>query len=478
MCVKVESVTSRVGGMRSVVTKIVQQLDNFGIAHKNNLQRPSAGIILAGSPGSGKSLLAKTISEEGKSEEILIKNFQIDKDKQQILVLEEIEVICNQKLGQTAHVERRLYGLLLTLLDESLNTFVIGTTNLEHNIPSQVTRAGRLDKVYNLSIQTWEQRLEVLEIMLQKIPLQGVEDRNQIIQILAQRTKGYSPADLQNLCMRTFLRSSSRSKSLEEIGLTLKGFEDELTKITPSALGEYHLKDTLVQPFKNPSGIYEAGIDPPKGVLIYGPSGVGKSALCCALANELDMNVILTESSQLRSMLVGESEKAIANIFSKARQSAPCILVFDQASIDNLAPRRGSRSSTENTSDRIVTSLLIEMDGFQAKETAAQRQTADVLVVAVTNRPETLDPAIVRPGRLDVHISIDLPDSTQRLKILKGQLAKMPVDAAVVDDSFLGFLVDRTGGWSGAQIINMCKEAALIALRQSIRAQKASITFP
>ncbi|KAF9979346.1 hypothetical protein BGZ73_000040 [Actinomortierella ambigua] len=222
------------------------------------------------------------------------------------------------------------------------------------------------------------------------------------------------------------------------------------------------LKVSVVEPFQHPGKYLDLGIAPPRGVLIHGPPGVGKTMLCCALAQELGINFMLVEGSQIRSKIVGESEQNIAKMFAQAKANAPCILFIDQ--IDVLAPARGTTVSSENSGDRIVTSLLTEMDGFFSGQSGSEA-VVDVLVLAATNRPEVIDSAILRPGRLDQIVHVPVPSHDVRLQILKGFLSKMPTS---LSQEQLDTLAAETEGFSGADLENLCREAALICLRENI----------
>ncbi|OAQ36087.1 AAA-domain-containing protein [Linnemannia elongata AG-77] len=237
-------------------------------------------------------------------------------------------------------------------------------------------------------------------------------------------------------------------------------FDRALKTIRPSGMGEFlskiptvtfddlygiqdaiaDLKVSIIEPFHNPGKYIDLGISPPRGVIVHGPPGVGKTMLCCALAEELGINFMLVESSQIRSKVVGESEKNIARMFAQAKANAPCILFIDQ--IDVLAPSRGSTNTSENSGDRIVTGLL-----------------------TATNRPEVIDSAILRPGRLDQIVHIPAPDQKTRLAILEGYMNKMPM--RITPDE-VQTLAQATEGYSGADLENLCREAALICLRQDI----------
>ncbi|RUP06373.1 P-loop containing nucleoside triphosphate hydrolase protein [Jimgerdemannia flammicorona] len=227
------------------------------------------------------------------------------------------------------------------------------------------------------------------------------------------------------------------------------------------------IKTSVIYPFHHPQDFVRLGIAPPRGILVYGPPGVGKTMLCCALAAEAGINFMLVESSQVRSKVVGESEKNIARMFAQAKANSPCILFIDQ--IDILIPKRGTSVTSENTGDRIVTGFLTEMDGFFSKTSAQTDPQIDVLVVAATNRPDVIDPAILRPGRLDEHVCIPAPDVKQRTQILRGLCTRMPI-ALTLDE--IEQLAADMDGCSGADLDNLCREAALISIRENMANDK------
>ncbi|KAG0237802.1 spermatogenesis associated protein 5 [Actinomortierella wolfii] len=290
-----------------------------------------------------------------------------------------------------------------------------------------------------------------------------------------------NPSANKALCTEAALILVSKVANGErDAKLDLASFMHALKSVRPSGMGEFQtktpdvhfsdlyglesaimdLKVSVVEPFQQPGKYFDLGIAPPRGVLIHGPPGVGKTMLCCALAQELGINFMLVEGSQIRSKIVGESEQNIARMFAQAKANAPCILFIDQ--IDVLAPARGTTFSSENSGDRIVTSLLTEMDGFF---TGRAGSVVDVLVLAATNRPEVIDSAIMRPGRLDQIIHVPVPDEAVRLKILAGFLSKMPIK---LDQEQIKTLAKDTDGFSGADLENLCRETALICLRENI----------
>ncbi|KAI8326185.1 AAA-domain-containing protein [Martensiomyces pterosporus] len=367
-------------------------------------------------------------------------------------------------------MEARMLSLLLDLLD-STHAFVLGTTSRLSAIPPEILRLGRLDSVVDVHLSDADARAKVLEIMLQRFAKVSKPDD---IAAIAKKAHGFSAADLQSVCLRAFMEHKGEAGVDEFLRITeevrpsnLASFQSKIPQVSFADIFGMdetveRVKSLVVEPLLHSQKYQEMRVDPPRGALIHGPPGTGKSMLCCALANELAVNTIWVDASQMRSMIVGESEKAVADLFAQARKSSPCILLFDH--IDALAPRRGTSQTSENTSDRIVTSLLVEMDGFSAHA----GKSSDVFVLAVSSRPHVVDPALLRPGRLDVHISLGVPDKKQREAILSGYVSRMPAAAAHIGPAAIGNVVSRTGGYTGADLANLCREAALSALRRDI----------
>ncbi|KAG2172751.1 hypothetical protein INT43_000098 [Umbelopsis isabellina] len=477
------SVQQDMGGVDDLVKDIVNQisvLDRFGTQQPRTQGLRGKGTMLIGKPGTGKTALAAAIAsqlkekrdevldinslvciiaecsslpyevvncpdvfraEEGASEAIISRAFRgRASNKLSILILDEVDMIASHVAIKKAGVEARTFSVLVDELD-------------------RINRPTSSHQIY-------------------------------VIGEVAQITHSFVPADLQNLCRQVVLmlvqQDASCADSTKQSFAQLHHFESALEFIKPSNFVEYksqlpnirfkdlfgidniiqQLKVSIIDPFRDRSSYLRLSITPPRGLLIHGPPGVGKTALCCALGSEMGINFMLVEGSQVRSKIVGESEKNVAKMFSQARANSPCILFIDQ--LDALVPKRGTSSSSENTSDRIVTGFLTELDGFFTKSSAGDPSN-DVLIVAATNRPQVIDPAIIRPGRIDEHISIPIPGALERKEILQGLSANIPMSIGADD---LAQLAERLEGWTGSDIDNLCREAALIALREDIESDK------
>ncbi|KAJ3299961.1 hypothetical protein HK104_005658 [Borealophlyctis nickersoniae] len=308
------------------------------------------------------------------------------------------------------------------------------------------------------------------------------ENKEVILAEVAKITHGFVGSDLRGLCHYVVNEMHRQSTPTE---LAVDDFRAALKYVKPASLSELiskiperhlnelfgmqdvieRLRSTVIEPFTHFDRYLTFGIDPPRGVLIHGPPGVGKTVLGCALVQETGFNCVYVDGPKIRSKVVGESEANIAKIFAQARDSAPCVLLIDQ--IDMLVPSRGMDTSSENTGERIVTCFLTEMDGVLSSGRGAALH-GRIFIVAVTNRPHVVDAAILRPGRLDEHIFIPPPKVESRLAILRGYLKSMPNDLTEPD---LKHLAEQMAGYSGADIENVCREAALIALRKNLSAE-------
>ncbi|CDS12876.1 hypothetical protein LRAMOSA05060 [Lichtheimia ramosa] len=478
-----------IGGCQDLIQHIVNAIATAQSAPARIPLLPrSKGLVLHGKPGCGKTSLALAIarhsglpyrvlngpdifqSEQGASEAKLLNFFQDAKDC--IVVLDEMDMLAGQEV--------KVASALLSVIDrDETFLYIIGVTSRLHAVNPWFLRSGRLDDIQEIIINTPAARYEILDIMTQNLPL-DVSDRHDVLERISQVTHGFVPSDLQLLCTQVILelvRQSNASASLEQ-------FQRALEHVKPSTLTEYRvphvkfseifglesiiqeLKASVIHPFHHPESYSSLGISPPRGILVYGPPGVGKTMLCSALAYEAGVNFMFVESSQVRSKVVGESEKNLAKLFAQARSNAPCILFIDQ--IDMLLPKRGTSTTSENTSDRIVTGFLTEMDGLLTKKRSSSAHI-DVLVVGATNRIHVMDPAVLRPGRFDEHIHVQIPDTEQRLQIIDGLGKKMPT---VLSESERQQLSQMTQGWTGADLDNLFREAALASLRENIENDK------
>ncbi|OZJ05092.1 hypothetical protein BZG36_01371 [Bifiguratus adelaidae] len=508
----IERVTQRVGGHDDIVASIIGDIlqlsrlveENSAPLHSVPLPR---GCCISGIPGTGKTALAQAIadtsglhsvfvncpdifeSEEGHSERRLQKLFKAcDSHPMSIIVLDEIDVIASKSAAAGGELEAKVYSTLIELID-SLNAvdstsfaMVIALTSRKASIDAKLLRSGRLDAHYELRIKSPEQRYQVLTIVAKDLPFPPKE-REDILQKVARNAHGFVATDLQNVCREAAMQLVIRSERGEQTPLvTMSDMQAILSRSKPSNFTEFQMKipditfndlfgitgvikqleASVLMAFNQRKKLEDLGIAPSKGVLIYGPSGVGKTALCSALANAAKVNVMRVECGQLRSKVVGESEVKIARMFEQARLSAPCILFIDQ--IDILLPQRGTVQTSENSSDRIVTGFLTEMDGFFTKS------RSDILLVGVTNRPNLLDNAILRPGRFDDHVYVPPPNDTIRTAIFQGLCRKMPID---ITPEQLAYLVRETCDCSGADLESLCREAALLALRQDMHSTRA-----
>ena len=474
---------------------------------------PPKGVLFYGPPGTGKTLLARAVANEtgayfitingpeimskfyGESEARLREIFkEAEENAPAIIFIDEIDAIAPKREEVTGEVERRVVAQLLALMDGLKGrgqVIVIGATNRPNAVDPALRRPGRFDREIAFPVPDKRARKEILQVHTRNMPL--ADDVN--LDELADVTHGFTGADLAALCreaamraLRRFLPKLDLSKSsvppevLKELKVTRQDFLDALKDIQPSALREVYvevpevrwsdiggLEDVKQQlceavewPLKHPEFFKEMGIDPPKGVLLYGPPGCGKTLLAKAVATESEANFIAVKGPEVLSKWVGESERAIREIFSKARQAAPCVVFFDE--IDSIVPRRGYRYDSGVT-DRIVNQLLTEMDGLEKLE--------GVVVIGATNRPDILDPALLRPGRFDRLVYVPPPDKAARLEILKVHTRRMPL----AEDVDLERIAETTEGYTGADLAALCREAAILALREAGKPTKVEMRY-
>ncbi len=497
-----------IGGLEEEVKKIREMVE-LPLKHPEIFQRLGVdapkGVLLHGPPGTGKTLLAKAVANEtnshfivingpeimskyyGQSEENLRKKFEeAEKNAPSIIFIDEIDAIASKREETRGEVERRVVAQLLALMDGLKSrgrVVVIAATNVPNILDPALRRPGRFDRELEIGVPNKEGRLNILKIHTRNMPMS--KDVN--LKEIAAITHGFVGADLSSLAkeaamivLRRVLPDLKYDKEetipeeiLNKLQITKSDIKEALKVVRPSALREVlveipnvkwtdiggleNVKQELIEavewPLKHPEAFTRLGVKPPKGILLYGAPGTGKTLMAKAVANESEANFISIKGPELLSKWVGESEKAVREIFKKARQTAPTIIFFDE--IDSLVPRRGS-SSDSNVAERVVNQLLTEIDGLE--------DLHDIVIIGATNRPDMVDPALLRPGRFDRIILTSVPDKKARFEILKLHTKGMPLKDVDVD-----YLAEETEGFVGADIEALCREAAMLALREDIK---------
>ena len=489
----------------------IREIVELPLKHPEIFQRlgiePPKGILLYGPPGTGKTLLAKALANEigayfitingpeimskfyGESEERLREVFkEAQENAPSIIFIDEIDSIAPKRGEVVGEVEKRVVAQLLTLMDgmqERGKVIVIGATNRPEDIDPALRRPGRFDREIEIRPPDKKGRLEILQVHTRNMPL----DSDVNLEEIADMTKGYTGADLAALAkeaamaaLREFLKSGKVDLSkpgeisrsiLETLKVSRRHFLEAMKVVRPTLMREVYvevpevhwddiggldnvkqeLRETVEWPLKHPQVFQQMGIEPPKGILLYGPPGTGKTLLAKAVATESGANFIAIRGPEVLSKWVGESEKAIREIFRKARQAAPVVVFFDE--IDAIAPARGY-SFDAGVTDRIVNQLLTEMDGIVP--------LSNVVVLAATNRPDILDPALLRPGRFDRLIYVPPPDKQARKEIFKIHLRRVPL----ANDVDIDRLAELTEGYTGADIAAVVREAVFMKLREKL----------
>jgi len=503
-----------IGGLKNQLQRIREMIElplrYPEVFNRLGIDAPK-GVLLHGPPGCGKTLIARAIAHEteanffsvngpevihkfyGESEAHLRKIFADATQKgPSIVFVDEIDAIAPRREKVLGDVEKRVVAQLLALMDgltKRQNVIVIAATNIPNALDPALRRPGRFDREISIPIPDRNGRMEILEIHSRGMPLAEEVD----IAHLAEITHGFVGADLEALCREAAMICLRRI--MPEIDFNLNRIPyDQLTRlevhmddflaafreVEPSAIREVFVeipnvgwqdvgglgstKDRLMEavqwPLKYPHLFEKAGIRPPKGILLSGPPGCGKTLLAKAIANESEVNFISAKGPALLSKYVGESEQAVREVFRKARQAAPCIIFFDE--IDSLVPVRSAASSDSHVAERVLSQFLMELDGIE--------ELRGVLVLSATNRVDILDPAVLRPGRFDEVVEIPIPDEGDRREIFEIHLRNKPVAPRVSPAS----LASKTEGFSGADIAGVCHKAALRALRRAVE-QEAGI---
>jgi len=513
-----------IGGLSEEIKKIRETVEiplkHPEIFEKLGVDSPK-GVLLTGPPGTGKTLLAKAVANESDAHFILLNGPEImskfygesekkirdlfeeaEKNAPSIIFIDELDAIAPKREDVGGEVERRVVSQILTMMDGLMSrgkVIVIGATNRINSIDPALRRPGRFDRELEISVPDKKGRLEILKIHTRGMPL----DKKVSLEKLASITHGFVGADLEALTkeaamsvLRTFLPQIKIEEGdeippeiLEKLIVYQDNFIDSLKVVRPSAMREVlvetpnigwedvggldsikqELKESVEWPIKYSNSFDKMGIRPSRGILLYGPPGTGKTLLAKAIAKESEANFIQIKGPSLLSMWVGKSEEGVRKIFERARQVSPCIIFFDE--IDSLAGKRGIESGTRVT-ERVLNQLLAEMDGLE--------NLKDILIIGATNRPDMLDPALLRPGRFDKILLVNAPEEKGRGNILKIHTRKMPIGngkklfSEKEKDNFLKEIVKKTEGYTGADIEALVREAAMFALRSSIFSEQVT----
>lgn len=508
-----------IGGCRKQMAAIREMIE-LPLRHPQLFKtlgvKPPRGVLLYGPPGSGKTLIARAVANEtgaffflingpeimskmaGEAEGNLRKAFEeAEKNSPAIIFMDEIDSIAPNREKVHGEVERRVVSQLLTLMDGLKgrgHVIVIAATNRPNSLDPALRRFGRFDREIDIGVPDEIGRLEILRIHTKNMKL--CEDVD--LEAVAKETHGFVGSDMAALCTESALQCIREKMDiidiesekidtaiLDAMSVTQEHFKFAMGAVNPSSLRETHvevpnvkwediggleetkkqLQEMILFPIEHPEKFLKFGMQPSKGVLFYGPPGCGKTLLAKAVASECSANFISIKGPELLTMWFGESEANVRDVFDKARAASPCVLFFDE--LDSIAVARGSGSGGDagGASDRVINQLLTEMDGVGAKK--------NIFIVGATNRPEIMDEALLRPGRLDQLIYIPLPDLPSRLSILKANLRKTPL----AKDVDLNFLSNITEGFSGADLTEICQKAAKSAVRDSIEAESRMKTL-
>ena len=498
-----------VGGLKCQVRRIREMIE-LPLRYPEVFERlgigAPKGVLLAGPPGCGKTLIARIIAQEtdaqfftisgpeivhkfyGESEAHLRKIFEeAERKGPSIIFLDEIDSIAPHRDKVVGDVEKRIVAQLLALMDGLKSrgkVIVIAATNLPNAIDPALRRPGRFDREITIPIPDREGRHEIIEIHSRGMPLNDDVELN----IVADVTHGFVGADLEALCREAAMSALRRLlpeidfsaaeipyERLAALTVTMDDFRAALCEVSPSAIRELfvdipdvrwedvggldHVRRRLIEsvqwPIKYPELYQQVGVKPPKGLLLVGPPGVGKTLIAKAIANESGVNVISVKGPALMSRYVGDSEKGVRELFHKARQASPCIIFLDE--VDSVVPSRGEGSTDSHVAERVLSQFLTEMDGLE--------ELKGVFVMGATNRSDLIDPAMLRPGRFDEIIELGLPDEEARQQILAVHLRNKPLEKSICVNKLAARCFDA----SGAELAAVCNRAALAALRRAVQ---------
>jgi transitional endoplasmic reticulum ATPase len=506
-----------IGGLKGEVKK-VRELVELPLKRPEIFSRlgiePPKGVLLYGPPGTGKTLLAKAVANESDANFIVINGPEVmskfygdsekkireifedaEKNAPSIIFIDEIDAVAPKREDSTGEVEKRVVSQLLTMMDGLQSrgkVVVIGATNRPNAVDPALRRPGRFDREVEINVPDKDGRLQILKIHTRNMPLTKSVDLDE----LATKTHGFVGADLESLAKEAamvVLRRNIHKFNLEEdkeippevlneLRINKSDFNESLKVVRPSAMREVlvenpevkwddvggvervktELKEVIEWPLKYPKVFERMGIKPPKGVLLYGPPGTGKTLLAKAVASESEANFIQIKGPSLLSMWVGKSEEGVRKVFERARQVSPCVIFFDE--IDSMAGKRGgSFGGGSRVGENVLNQLLAEMDGIE--------NLSNVIVVGATNRPDMLDPALMRPGRFDRIVYVNVPNKEGRLKILEIHTKNVPIHNK---KNFLMKIADETDGYTGADLESLVREAAMLALRENIDSEEVT----